>query len=158
MKWLIPFTKVNSSNIERHETGTVSASMSGIFLNYIYIYIHIYIKCACLNITESILAQSLGLCSSSLLLATQTLYQTQSQRHYWNVDWLIALYLHHFWCFYSCVPPVLLLVCFFDSPCFSLFVCMWMFLVRMCQSDWVGRKSTFLIILVNRVHVWVSLQ
>lgn len=76
------------------------------------VYIHIYLKCACLNLYwVHIGPPRLQAC---VVLSPcwwhKTLYQTQSQRHYWNVDWLIALYLHHFWCFYSCVPPIFLIL------------------------------------------------
>lgn len=111
-----------------------SASMSGIFLNYVS-------NVPVWTFTESILAQCLGLCSSLPCWWHKTLYQTQSQRHYWNVDWLIALYLHHFWCFYSCVPPVFFFVGFFYSPCFILFVCVYFLGECDRESEWVGERE-----------------
>lgn len=81
------------------------------------VYIHIYLKCACLNLYWVHIGPPwLQACVVlSPCWRHETLYQTQSQRHYWNVDWLIALYLHHFWCFYSCTTHLLFFFFFLDS-------------------------------------------
>ena len=151
---------------ERRETETVSASVSGLFLNYIYIHtwiymyiytVYIYIYQMCLS--EPLLSPFWPRASACVVLSScwrhETLYKTQSQRHYWDVDWLLALYLHHFWCFYSCVPPVfyvfLSLFWPFNSPRFILSACACEYVSGgnvMERMSW-EKESTFLIILCN---------
>lgn len=146
MKWLIPFTKVNISNMERQETETVSASMSGIFLNCIYTYI--YLKCACLNLYwVHIGPETTGLCSSLSLLVTQNTVSdsvTETLLKCWLINNII-----------SASFLMLLLMCtthlFFDSLTLLAGVCLsvWIFLAGMWEREWVGRKRAhFLIILV----------
>ena len=85
-----------------------------------------YIKCACLNIywvlIESTLAKILGLCSSLPLLVTRNTVSESVTKTIWIVDWQIALYLHHFGCFYSCVPPAFCVGFSIPLPLF-FFVC-----------------------------------
>lgn len=111
------------------------------------VYIHIYLKCACLNLYWVHIGPPwLQACVVlSPCWRHETLYQTQSQRHYWNVDWLIALYLHHFWCFYSCTTHLLFFsfFWFFNSPCLILFECMNIFGRNVTERMSREKESTF---------------
>lgn len=99
-------------------------------------YIYLYLKRACLNLYwVHIGPETTGLCSSlSPCWRHETLYQTQSQRHYWDVDWLIALYLHHFWCFYSCTTHPLFFWFWFNFNLLD-FVWVYEYIWQECENE-----------------------